>query len=120
MARRVVQKDEVRVRQVVDAEDLGAMLKAERIRRGASQDELGALVGLTRQKIQQIEAGHPGIAVSTVLRVLADLGIQIIAVPVRPPDDTMADEATRQLFDQADELLRQPELGRASLTRSRP
>ena len=104
MARRVVPQKSSRVRQIADPIGLGAVVKAERLRRGASQEEFGALVGLTRQMVSLIEAGEPGVAVGTALRVLADVGIRLVAVPVAPDG---VDDGTRQReFAQANELLR--------------
>lgn len=104
MARKVVQQERTRVRQIADAVGLGEVLKTERLRRGVSQEEFGALLGLTRQKIRLIEAGDPGVAVGTVLRALADVGIRLIAVPAA--SGSFASGAAQQEFEQAHELLR--------------
>jgi transcriptional regulator with XRE-family HTH domain len=104
MARRVVPQEGSRVRQIADPVGLGAVVKTERLRRGASQEEFGALVGLTRQMVRLIEAGDPGIAVGTVLRVLADVGIRLVAIPTAP--DSINDSTRQREFGQANELLR--------------
>ena len=104
MARRVVPQEGSRVRQVVDPVGLGAVVKAERLRRGVSQEEFGAVVGLTRQMVRLIEAGEPGIAVGTVLRVVADVGIRLVAIPIAP--DGINDSPGKREFALANELLR--------------
>lgn len=68
-------------RRVTGMADVGALLLAERLRRGLSQAEMAALLGLTRQKVQLLEAGQAGVAAETVLRVLADLGVIVLAIP---------------------------------------
>ena len=107
MARRVVPKEQASVREIGVLSDLGGVLKAERLRRGISQEEMGVLVGLTRQKVQQLEAGVYGVAVGTALRVLTDLGVRLLAVPSKPAEKADGDAATHALFDRAEELLRQ-------------
>lgn len=104
MARRVVPKEGSKVRQIADPLGLGAVVKAERLRRGASQEEFGALVGLTRQRVRLIEAGDPGIAVGTILRVLADVGIRLVAIPTVP--ERINDIARQREFSRANDLLR--------------
>ncbi|MBY0331761.1 MAG: helix-turn-helix domain-containing protein [Acetobacteraceae bacterium] len=76
--------------------EVGRLLRAERARRGLNQTDLGALLGLTRQKVQLIEAGQPGVAADTVLRALADLGVLVLAVP---PNAGPALDAARRLAD---------------------
>lgn len=62
-------------------EDIGNLVLAERLRRGITQQELGDLLGLTRQRVALIEEGHDGVAAGTVLNCLVRLGITIHAVP---------------------------------------
>jgi transcriptional regulator with XRE-family HTH domain len=112
MARRVLPKEQASVREIGVLADLGGVLKAERLRRGISQDEMGALVGLTRQKVQQLEAGVYGVAVGTALRVLTDLGVRLLAVPSKPAEKADGDATAHALFDRAEELLRQTDLVR--------
>ncbi len=112
MARRVVLKEQASVREICVLADLGGVLKAERLRRGISQDEMGTLVGLTRQKVQQLEAGVYGVAVGTALRVLTDLGVRLLAIPSRPAEKADGDAAAHALFGQAEELLRKSDLVR--------
>jgi transcriptional regulator with XRE-family HTH domain len=79
--RRVVRRDETIVRRVVTPLDLGAVVRAERLRRGLSQDAFGAMLGESRFKINTIENGSDGTAVSSVLRILVDLGVRLVAIP---------------------------------------
>jgi transcriptional regulator with XRE-family HTH domain len=106
--RRVVARDDSAVRLIVSADDVGKVLRAERLRRGLSQETLGALIGETRQKVQLIEAGSHGVAVGAVMRALADLGVALIAVPSGRHASSLgadfaADEAQSRL--KAEELL---------------
>ena len=109
MARRVVPKQLSFVRRVADSCDLGEVLRAERIRRGLSQEALGTLIGETRQKVQQLEAGAAGVAAGTVLRALGDLGVALVAIPQRPVGSRPGhgEDAASRTFDCTDELLRQ-------------
>lgn len=105
MPRRVLPKQASFVRQVSNPGDLGEALRAERIRRGLSQEVLGTLLGETRHKIQQMEAGAEGVAVGSVLRALRDLGVALVTIP--PRADPPGDPASAQAFDCAEELLSQ-------------
>jgi transcriptional regulator with XRE-family HTH domain len=68
--------------------DAGALLLAERHRRSMNQTQMAALLGLTRQKVALLEAGQPGVAADTLLRILADLGVTALAVPSGAPAET--------------------------------
>jgi hypothetical protein len=68
-----------------------------------SQAAMGALLGESRQKVQQIEAGFGGVAISSVLRALDGLGVSLVAVPPRPL--TVVGVPEGQVFDQAEQLL---------------
>lgn len=106
MGRRVVAKDHVRVCRVSGPVDLGEVLRAERLRRGMSQETFGALLGLTRQKVQQIEAGAGGVALGTTLRALADLGVALVAIPPRSVALERSPAAFDEPFQRAEDLLR--------------
>ena len=65
--------------------DVGALVYAERLRRGLTQEDLAALLGLTRQRLNALEQGAKGIAAEVVFRSLADLGVTLTAVPAGAP-----------------------------------
>lgn len=66
--------------------DVGALLLGERRRRALNQTEMAAMLGVTRQKLALIEAGQTGVAAQTVLRLLSDLGVLVLAVPPTAPE----------------------------------
>lgn len=55
--------------------DLGAAIRAARLRRGLRQTDLASLTGTTRQWIGLLERGHGGAELGLVLRVAGQLGI---------------------------------------------
>jgi DNA-binding XRE family transcriptional regulator len=67
--------------------ETGALLRAERAARGLSQAEMAARLGISRQTLVGLEAGAEGTAAGTLLRILADLGIVLIAFPAEAAAD---------------------------------
>ena len=64
-------------------EDLGAVIRRERLARRWTQARLADAVGVSRQWLVTVEKGKPGAEVERVLRVLAVLGVPVYAgVPV--------------------------------------
>lgn len=61
--------------------EAGALLRAERAARGLSQADMAGRIGVTRQHLIAMEAGAEGVAAGTLLRILADLGIVVLALP---------------------------------------
>lgn len=61
--------------------EVGALLRAERAARGLSQASMAARLGVSRQQLVALEGGAEGIAAGTLLRILADLGIVVLALP---------------------------------------
>lgn len=61
--------------------EAGALLRAERAVRGLSQADMAARLGITRQHLIALEAGAEGVAAGPLLRILADLGIVVLALP---------------------------------------
>ena len=55
-------------------DNIGAMIRKERWRRGMTQDELGELVGVGKAQISKIESGK-GLTIKTVSKVLTALGL---------------------------------------------
>ncbi len=66
-------------RRVRTMADVGVFLRAERALRGLNQSDMAIRLGTTRQQLAALEAGDEGVAVGTVLRLLADLGVRLVA-----------------------------------------
>lgn len=64
--------------------DLGALVRSARLRKGLTQADLAASVGVSRDWIVRLEKGHPRLEAQLVLDVLAAVGL---AVDVTMPDD---------------------------------
>ena len=67
--------------------EIGALLRAERAARGLSQADMAARLGISRQTLVGLEAGAEGTAAGTLLRILADLGIVLMAFPAAAAAD---------------------------------
>ena len=61
--------------------EVGVLLRAERAARGLSQASMSARLGVSRQQLVALEGGAEGVAAGTLLRILADLGIVVLALP---------------------------------------
>lgn len=63
----------------IDPVDLfvGQRLRAERLRRGLSQTELGVAMGVTFQQVQKYERGSNRVSASTLAKAAAGLGIAV-------------------------------------------
>lgn len=69
--------------QAHDALDLfAAIIRAARIRRGMTAEELSRRVGVSRGAIQRLEAAAPGTAMGTAFEAAAVLGVPLFDVPV--------------------------------------
>ena len=55
-------------------DDIGAMIRNERLRRDMTQEELGKLVGVGKAQISKIESGK-GLTIKTVTKLLGALGL---------------------------------------------
>ena len=55
-------------------DNISAMIRDERLRRGMTQEELGELVGVGKAQISKIESGK-GLTIKTVTKVLGALGL---------------------------------------------
>jgi DNA-binding XRE family transcriptional regulator len=67
--------------------EIGALLRAERASRELSQADMAARLGISRQTLVGLEAGAEGTAAGTLLRILTDLGIVLIALPAQAATD---------------------------------
>jgi transcriptional regulator with XRE-family HTH domain len=73
--------------------DLGAAVRAERLRRGLSQVAVSASAGVSGEWLEYLENGAPRLEMGKVLRILAMLGIEVLPRRERP---TQADIAKAQ------------------------
>lgn len=60
-------------------ENIGPMIRNERLRKGLTQEELGERVGVGKAQISKIESGK-GLTIKTVTRVLDALGMSASVV----------------------------------------
>ncbi|WP_114326085.1 helix-turn-helix domain-containing protein [Candidatus Colwellia aromaticivorans] len=65
-------------------EALAELLIAERKKRKLSQKDMRMLIGMSQQQYQRIESGQD-LKVSTLLRILAGLGLELL---ITDPDQT--------------------------------
>ena len=66
---------------VVTLADLGDVVRAERARRVGRQADAAERLGVGLGALAALERGDRGVRVDTVLRVLADLGLDVVVVP---------------------------------------
>lgn len=79
------------------ADDLGLLVRAARLRRGMTQQDLAVAAGVSRRWIVDLEAGKPRAELGLVLRVLSTLGIPLTAEA--PEAATRIDSVSLQAFD---------------------
>jgi HTH-type transcriptional regulator/antitoxin HipB len=60
------------------SKQIGAIVRRARRRAGLTQAELAERVGLRQATISKLEAGEPATRLSTLLDVLAALGLEIV------------------------------------------
>jgi DNA-binding XRE family transcriptional regulator len=70
-----------RAHRLTDAAEVGALLRLERSARGLTQAEMAARLGLSRQLLLALERGAEGAGIGLILRLLADLGVVVLAFP---------------------------------------
>jgi HTH-type transcriptional regulator / antitoxin HipB len=66
--------------------DIGVLVRQARQRGRMSQTEVGMRVGVSRQWIGALEAGHPRAELEIVLQTLAILGLEVSVDPVIAAD----------------------------------
>lgn len=62
---------------IANARQLGATVRAERKRRGLSQERLAEQAGVSRAWLARFESGHPAASIEQVFRVLRSLDLTI-------------------------------------------
>ena len=55
--------------------DLARAVKAERIRRHMTQDELGRMLGSSQSRVAKMEAGDPTVSIDLLVRSLLKVGV---------------------------------------------
>ena len=61
----------------IEINRIGTLIRNERVRRGMTQEELGARIGVGKAQISKIESGK-GLTIKTVTRVLDALNLSAI------------------------------------------
>ena len=59
------------------ADEIGTAVREARRQRGLSQGALADLIGASRQWVQRLEAGTPGVELGLTLRALTGLGLRL-------------------------------------------
>ena len=62
-------------------QQLGPLIKIERVHRGLSQQELSDLTGIGQKNISHVENGKEGTKLETVFRLLAALDLELQLAP---------------------------------------
>ena len=60
---------------------IGAAIRTRRKRIGMTQQDVADIAGLQRQTISRVEAGNNAVAVATVARVAAVVGLDLLVTP---------------------------------------
>jgi HTH-type transcriptional regulator/antitoxin HipB len=79
------------------ADDLGQLVRATRVRRRMTQDDLAMAAGVSRRWIVALEAGKPRAELGLVLKVLTTLGIPLTADAPEAP--TRSDSGSSRSID---------------------
>lgn len=58
-------------------ENIGLMIRNERLRKGLTQEELGKRIGVGKAQISKIESGK-GLTIKTITKVLDALGMYLL------------------------------------------
>jgi transcriptional regulator with XRE-family HTH domain len=64
-----------------NANEFGALCRAERKRRGITLDELYASTQLSTRFLSEFERGKPHVSMSRVLQALQSVGLDVLVVP---------------------------------------
>lgn len=72
---------DMRRQQLLDASDLGEVIRSHRERLGIAQHELASMAGIDAGNLSKIERGSRRSHLDTYLRLCAILGIELFAEP---------------------------------------
>lgn len=61
--------------------NIGVAIRTRRKRLGMTQQDVAEIAGLQRQTISRVEAGNDAVAVATVARVAAVVGLDLLVRP---------------------------------------
>jgi DNA-binding XRE family transcriptional regulator len=62
------------------AQDLGRAIRAIRKQSGLTIEETALSIGIAKQTLNNLEKGRPGISLENTLKIIAGLGISLIAI----------------------------------------
>lgn len=65
---------------------LGHALRSARLRKGMTQQELAEITGSSQPTLSQVERGEANLSLSTLLRILSALGLELILQDRSPVD----------------------------------
>ena len=68
---------------IADARQLGAAIRAERVRRGMTQAALAERAGVSRAWLARFETGHPAAQIEQLLLVLRAFDLGLALEPLR-------------------------------------
>ena len=74
------------------AQQLGMQIRQARRARGLTQEALGSLAGLTRQKVIAIEKGVESVSMSAYARTLTALACEWVIAPTQMPESACLTE----------------------------
>lgn len=61
--------------------NIGVAIRTRRKRLGMTQQDVAEITGLQRQTISRVETGNDAVAVATVARVAAVVGLDLLVTP---------------------------------------
>jgi len=68
-----------------ELQELTEILRARRLERGLTQQQLADAAGIPRRTYQRLEAGHPGARTDSLLLAVRALGLKVELAPRRRP-----------------------------------
>lgn len=80
---------------VLNADELGAVLRVARLKRFGVRGDAARQLGVSAKTLGALERGEAGPKFETLLRLLTDLGLDLVLVP-RDPAWSLRDRAPRR------------------------
>lgn len=87
--------------QINTPREIGTLVKVRRKEVGLSQTALASLVGASRQWVQNLEGGKPGLELGLTIRALAALGLRLDARPVESPQNVVRSVNIQEIVERA-------------------